>query len=139
MSAASNYTENNVLNAMLRGVTFPLPAGTYVSLHTGDPGETGANEVSTIAWPAYVRKHAEDGGAIGTGWSASTTGSSSNANQLPFVANNGAGPITITHFGVWDAASGGNYLTGAACTTPRTLEVLDVLVFSPGTLTITQA
>lgn len=34
MSAASNYTENNVISAMLRGVSFPIPAGTYVALHT---------------------------------------------------------------------------------------------------------
>ncbi len=36
MSAASNYTEANVINALLRGVTFPVPSATYVSLHTGD-------------------------------------------------------------------------------------------------------
>ena len=37
MSAASNYTENNVLNALLRGIPFPLPVNTYVGLHTDDP------------------------------------------------------------------------------------------------------
>ena len=64
MSAASNYTETNVINALLRGVPFPIPSGIYVSLHTGDPGEDGANEVSPDDWPAYVRKDAAVGGDV---------------------------------------------------------------------------
>lgn len=139
MSAASNYTETNVINAALRGVTYPLPTGTYVSLHTGDPGETGANEVLVADWPAYIRKHAEDGGAIGTGWDAPVNGVTHNSNQLTYPSNDGGGQITITHFGVWTASTAGNFITGEALTTPRTLEVGDVFVFDANSLTVTQA
>lgn len=64
---ASTYTQTNILNALLRGETMPLPTGTFVSLHTGDPGVTGANEVTTAAWPGYVRRKAEAAGAMGSG------------------------------------------------------------------------
>lgn len=134
---ASSYTRDNVLKSLLRGTTFPLPSGTYISLHTADPGTTGANEVTVGAWPAYVRRHAENGGAIGSGWTAPSAGVSSNTNQITFPANNGGGSVTVTHFAVWDTLSGGNCLDSAALTTSRTLAPGDILVFDVGTLTQT--
>lgn len=138
MSAASNYTENNVINALLRGQAFPLPTGTYLSLHTANPGEAGGSEVSTANWPSYVRKNAEAGGAIGTGWSAPTDGVSTNANQILYPSHNGASAITITHWGVYDAPTGGNLLLYAPLNTSRTLQPSDVFVFDVGSLTTQQ-
>lgn len=137
MAGASTYTKNNILKALLQGTAMPLPAGTYISLHTADPGATGANEVGTGAWPAYVRRKAEGTGAMGTGWTTPTTGQSTNTNQLTYPSNDGAGNITVTHFAIWDAASGGNCLDSAALTTPRTLSVGDILVFDVGSLSVT--
>lgn len=139
MTAATDYTENNVINAALRGVAYPLPAATYVALHTGDPGETGAaNEVTVGAWPSYVRRHAEQGGVIGTGWIAPTDGATSNAKQLTYPNNNGAASVIITHFSVWDSLSGGNSITKGALTTPRTIAVGEVVVFDTGALAVAQ-
>lgn len=135
---ASTYTRNNVLNGALRGTAYPLPAGTYVSLHTADPGLTGANEVSLVAWPGYLRRHAENGSAIGTGWSASTAGETKNAKQITFPSNDGAAPVTVTHFAVWDALSSGNCINSGALNTPITLAVGDVQVFDVNALTVTQ-
>lgn len=134
---ASAYTRDNILKALLRGVAFPLPSGTYISLHTGDPGTTGASEVATGAWPGYARQNAEDGGSIGTGWTVPSSGQSKNSKQITFPSNNGSGSVTVTHFGVWDAASGGNFLEGAALATSRTLAVGDILVFDVNALTST--
>lgn len=141
MSAASDYTETNVLNAHLRGVTYPLPTGTYVSLHTAAPSEdTGSNEVSTANWPSYVRVHAEQGGAIGTGWSAPATDGtgkvSRNAKQLTWPNNNGVNPVVVTHAGIWDAVSGGNLMDIITLTTPKTINPLDVHVFDINSLTV---
>ncbi|HJV52788.1 MAG TPA: hypothetical protein VJ652_15075 [Noviherbaspirillum sp.] len=142
---ASNYTRNNVLNALLRGVTFPLPTGTYVALHTADPGFTGASEVSTTDWPAYVRRKAEGTGAIGSGWTASTAGSSTNTNQLTYPGQDGASSVTITHYAIWDALSGGNCLDSGQLkdingnVATRTLSPGDVFVFDVGTITNTMS
>ena len=137
MAGASTYTKNNILKALLQGTALPLPAGTYISLHTADPGATGANEISTGTWPAYVRRKAEASGAMGTGWTTPTTGQSTNTNQLTFPSNDGAGTVTVSHFAIWDAASSGNCLNSAALNTPRALSTGDILVFDVGSLTVT--
>lgn len=137
MAGASTYTKNNILKALLQGTALPLPAGTYVSLHTGDPGATGANEVSLGNWPGYVRRKAEGVGAMGSGWTTPTTGVSANTNQLTYPSNNGGASVTVTHFAIWDALTTGNTLDSAALTTSRTLSVGDILVFDVASLTVT--
>jgi hypothetical protein len=137
MSAASNYTEGNVINALLRGIAFPLPNKTYISLHTADPGDTGAGEVNLTDWPGYVRRAAEgDAGVIGDGWAPPNDGVSTNLKQVLYPMMNGSSAVTITHFGIWDAANGGNYLCGAALYASRTLNPGDVFVFDVGSLTV---
>lgn len=139
MSAASNYTEENVINALLRGVTFPLPSTVYVSLHTANPGETGGNEVSTSNWPAYVRKDAAVGGDIDSGWTAPTDGVTTNAKQIVYPGMNGASNLTVSHWALYDAATGGNLLCYGALQTARTLQPGDVFVFDTGALTVTMS
>ena len=132
MAGPSTAQLDAVLNAIARNIPFPTPpANLYVSLHTADPGQTGANEVTTAAgsgWVGYARVTAAAGTA-GTGAGAvfgggavagaaptgTTTRSISNSAALPFP-NSGAtsGTVTVTHFGLWDAATGGNWLRGAA-------------------------
>ena len=136
MSAASNYTENNVINALLRGEAFPLPAATYVSLHTSNPGETGGGEVSTADWPSYVRRDAALGSTIENGWTEPTDGTCTNALQLLYPSNNGAAAITITHWALYDAPTGGNMLLYAPLNTARTMQPGDVFVFDAGALTV---
>lgn len=136
MSGASNYTENNVINALLRGQTFAQATATFVSLHTGDPGETGANEVNTTAWPDYLRLDAAKGGAIETGWTEPVDGVVKNAKQLIYAVYNGVGSLEVSHFGVYDAEIGGNYIVGAALDTVRTLQPGDVFVVNTEKLTV---
>ncbi|MGX0136350.1 phage tail fiber protein [Cupriavidus metallidurans] len=133
---ASTYTRNNLLNSLLRGAAFPLPAKTYLSLHTADPGVAGGNEVALAAWPAYVRKDAEAGGAIGTGWAAPANGTTTSAKQILYPSHNGVSAITVTHFAVYDAPTNGNLLCSAALNTPRTLQPGDVFVFDISALTV---
>lgn len=128
MANASNYTENNLINALLRGIAFPEPSVVYVSLHTAEPGDTGLGEVSTSNWPAYVRRDAADGDPIATGWAAPVDGVTKNAQQITFPSNNGAGAVTVSHWALWDAATGGNMLAWGALQTPRTLLPGDILV-----------
>lgn len=141
MSKFSNYTEANIIETTLRGAAFPVPAGVYIALFTADPTDANvtANEVQTAAWPAYVRKDAADGGSISTGWTAAADGVSSNAKAITFPANNGAGSVTATHIGLYDAATGGNLLYHAPLTSSKTLLVGDVLSFGIGSITVTVA
>lgn len=139
MAAASNYLENMTVNALLRGGTFTAPANIYVALHTASPGESsGANEVTTVAWPSYVRLDSAAGGALSDAWSDPSLddGVSKNQIQLLYPLYNGLSNMNITHFSLWDAATGGNYLIGAALSTVRTIQPSDVLVIDIEKLTV---
>lgn len=136
MSAASNYLENKLVENVLRGIAYTPPTTIYVALHTSSPGETGANEVSTAVFPAYVRQDAAKGGAVAAGWTAASDGQCKNALQLIYPVSNAAGAVTVTHYSLWDAATGGNYLLGAALASSRTLNPGDVFVVDVQKLTV---
>ncbi len=91
----------------------------YASLHTGDPGTTGASEV-TGGSPAYARK------AIT--WNAAASGNlDNNANPTFDVPAS----TTVTHFGLWSASSGGTFYAGG--------DITDEVFAGQGTYTLTDA
>ena len=77
--------------------------GGWISLHTADPGTTGANE-ATGGSPAYARKQ--------TTWTAG--GSDGVVNGSEVTIDLAAG--TYTHFGVWTAATAGTFIGGGSIT-----------------------
>jgi hypothetical protein len=141
MSKFSNYTEQNIIETTLRGAVFPVPAGIYIALFTADPTDANvtANEVQAAAWPAYGRKDAAVGAAISTGWTANADGVSSNAKVITYSANNGAGVVTVTHIGIYDALTGGNLIYHAPLVSSKSLQIGDVLSFGIGAITVTVA
>jgi len=118
MSQLGPTAEALILTALL--------AGRYVSLHTGAPGDTGASEV---AGGAYARQSATFAQAGTNPTVASNTG----AIQYPQSLTDWG---TITHFGTWDAASGGNWLGGDALVTPKVMVTGDIARWEIGTLTV---
>ena len=130
----STYAGNKLLDLMLRGVAFTAPARVYVSLHTADPGLTGASEVSTGAWPAYVRKDPADGAAVASGFDAADAKATENAKDILWPAMDGAGDVTVTHFAIWDATTAGNCLWGGELDAPRVMSPTDEVVFRIGQL-----
>jgi hypothetical protein len=108
----------NQMLATLSSTAAPSLQANYVSLHTADPGTTGANEV---AGGSYARQ------AIT--WSAPTSADLRSSNAPVF---NVPGSTTITHFGLWTAASGGTYITGGPLSSSQTYS-------SAGTYTLSQA
>lgn len=109
-------------------VLTPLTTTAYVSLHTGDPGNTGATEVS------------------GGGYARQGPVAFTNAGANPTVASN-TGLVTwpaataawgtIGYFGVWTAATGGTFQGSGAVTTPKPVNIGDTPRFIAGALTIT--
>jgi len=137
MAAFSDYLEEGVLNHTLRGQTLSTPSTIYIALFTTDPtDEATGNELTDSA---YVRQDAAKGESIGNGWtSPSVSGdgmSVSNAKviQFPPIAD---GSVTITHYALFDAQTGGNLLYHGAFTVSKTLEVNDVLSIDIGGLQV---
>ncbi len=78
----------------------------FVSLHTADPGETGAQNTSEAAYTGYARQAVARSAG---GWAVSGS-NASNAAAITFGPCT-AGTATITHFGIGMASTGaGNLL-----------------------------
>ena len=137
MPGLSDYLEAKVLDHTLRGASMPLPSGIYAALFTADPTDAATGpECTTVAWPAYQRRDAAVGGAIGTGWSAPAGGIVTNAKLIAFPANNGTNPVTVTHVALFDAQTGGNMLYSTPLASAKVLQTGDVLSFDIGALSV---
>lgn len=125
----SDYAEKAILDHVFGPTPMTAPAGRYVSLHSADPGETGASELPVAN--GYARQAATFGAAtLGAGTAANTS--------APTFTNSGSAWSEATHFCVWDAASGGNCLgIGNALATPKTLGSGDTATFAIGVLVLT--
>ena len=108
----SNYAENKILDALFNNTALAV-AQPYLSLHSGDPGETGANE---IAGGSYARQAASFG--------AAAAGQVQNDATIDFTLMPAG---TVLGFGLWDAATNGNCLwTGWLSTVLRAFVADDV-------------
>lgn len=88
------------------GIQNSATAGSfYISLHTGDPGETGDQTTSEATYTSYARVAVARSGA---GWTVSGA-NVSNAAAVTFPAATG-GTNTITHFGIGSDSSGAGNL-----------------------------
>lgn len=140
MSAASNYLESALLEHF-RGTQLPLPSSYFIALHTEDPTDAAiiGSEVSVAEWPSYARQSV--GSPLSSAWTASADEAGggkqiTNANTLNFPANDGAAAVVVTHFSVWDAATGGNMWAHAPLTANKTVDPTDIFSAIPGALRI---
>jgi hypothetical protein len=93
----------------------------YLSFHTGNPGATGANEVTG---GTYTRPQ--------TTWQAAANAAKAGSEV---TANIPAGR-TITHWGLWTAASGGTFYFGDVLAAAEAFGGAGTFDFTP---TLTQA
>lgn len=137
MAAFSDYLEEGILNHTLRGQTLSTPSTIYVALFTNDPSDDDSGD--ELDDSAYERQDAAKGDSISAGWtSPSTSGdgmavSNDKVIQFPPIAD---GSVTVTHYGLFDAKTGGNLLYHGEFTVAKTLEVNDVLSIDVGGLQV---
>lgn len=93
----------------------------YLSLHTADPGQTGAGEGT-------------DGRQAIT--FAASSGGAQASNDAQSWAS-AAGGQTYTHFGIWTAAVGGTYLRGGPLNGSYTPTAGQPIDFASGAVTLT--
>jgi hypothetical protein len=115
---------NDLANYVCRG-TAPttLTAPIKISLHTADPGATGANEVTG---GSYAR--------LSAGYNAASGGVCALAATLSF---NGMPAVTVTHIGLWDSTGTPKFLQGAALAASKTLGAGDTLSLTAASDTFT--
>lgn len=117
--ALSDNGRNSAVNGL-------ASASAFLSLHSGDPGTTGANEI-TGGTPAYARKAAT--------WGTASSGSRSLSAAVQFDV---AAGTQVSHFGVWTTATGGAFQGGDALRDASNNAVVETFG-GQGTYTLTTA
>lgn len=144
MSAMSDYLENKLIDQLFRGQTAPTTSTLYVALYTAAPSDSGGgtevsgNNYSRASVTSSLANWAGTQSTGSTTASSGTGGSTSNNAAITF-ATPSASWGTVTHFGIFDAASTGNLLFWGALTTSKTINSGDTVSFPAGTLSVTFA
>lgn len=125
MSAMTDYLENKIIDWLLRGQAYTPPATVYIGLLTAAPSDSAAGtEVSggSYARVAVTSNATNWNSSDGDNDAASTgsDGTTENDVGITFPAPT-ANWGSVTHFGLYDAASGGNLLIWSALTTAKTI------------------
>lgn len=139
----SNYMATRTLNwlrGVANGATTPAPGmpsaptTLYISLHSGNPGVNGTSSDVTTSI-ATGR-----GSIASTAWTAPTASTSpasgfqiSNASSVT-ITSSAIGSATVTHFGIWDSATGGNFLEYGTLTSQLAVISGDAIAFAIGQL-----
>ena len=136
--AFSQYFAMQVLN-WVKGSPFPTAlSNVYISLHSADPGTAGTNADETNAITNSSNRTTISSSALGAIASATGGGfeiTNTGVVQLTTAAANTTA-ITVTHFGVWDAATSGNFLASGQLTSSVDVELGDTVQFNISAMAI---
>jgi hypothetical protein len=124
----STYLANALLDHVLRGVVYTPPTTLHISFHSANPGKTGVYE---LTGSAYAR--------ITATFDAAAAETTQTATELESAMATPSNWSEATHFGVWDAASGGNFLMFGALTSPITVLINYEALFPDGSISVTMA
>ncbi len=132
----SNFLETGILNHVFRTATLAKLTNVHVSLHTADPTDAGTGAEVTGGAYARVAVGVADANWNAPGDDGAGNQQISNVNAITFPAPT-ANWGTVTHLGIWDAATAGNLLYRGALTTSRTINNGDgAPSFAAGTLVV---
>ncbi len=107
---------------MLRAVAFTAPAGTFIKLHTGDPGSAGTANASAVTTRSSATFSAASAGALAL------------SNTPSWTMTTGE---TITHISIWDASTAGNFLWSILLSASKAVVNTDVLNLTSCALSLT--
>jgi hypothetical protein len=119
----STAVGNSILDWIFKGTSFPAaPGAIHISLHTADPGATGASE---MAGGSYARS---------TNAMSAMGAASSKANTNTSSVTVTAAAATATHWGAWSASSAGTFYAGGTLTAPVVCSNGQSIIFQVGDL-----
>jgi hypothetical protein len=126
MSAMSDYLENEILDHILGTGAYTMPATVYVGLSTGSFNDD--NSGTELTGNNYARESIT--------FAAAASGTADNSAAVEFNAATGSWG-TVSHFGLFDALSGGNLLIHGALTASKVISSGDILKIAIGDMDIT--
>ena len=125
MSAMSDYLENEILDHILGTGAYTMPTTVYVGLSTATLADDASG--TELSGSGYARQSAS--------FNAAASGTADNSAAIEFPAAT-ASSGTVSHFGIYDAASAGNLLIHGAFTTAKLIDTGDILKISAGDLDV---
>jgi hypothetical protein len=141
-ASLSNYLENKLIDAFLRGQAYTMPATVYVALATSTGSDSACGTEVTggsyarVSVASSLANWAGTQSAGSTVASSGTGGTTSNNGAITFPAPT-ANWGSITEMCVFDASTSGNLLFRSALTTPKTVNNGDAAPsFAAGALTL---
>lgn len=130
MAALSDYAEKLLLDWMMTSGSATRPTAWYVALYTAAPSDSGGG--TEVSGNGYSRQSVTFDAASSPG------GTTSNNDTVTFTAAGGNWG-TISHVGIFDAATSGNLLWHGAMTASKTINDGDTLEFAVGNIDLTMA
>ncbi len=127
MGSLSNYSENALLDHVLKVSSLSQPSIIYMALSTADPTDDG----SGIAEPSgggYARVNVDN-------WTDAASRAIQNEDIITF-AEAVLSWSTITHFALYDAITGGNMLAHGSLSASRAVGNGDSIYFAAGAVSI---
>jgi hypothetical protein len=121
----TNFLETEILDHVFAGAAYTAPSQHYLGLFTAAPGEAGGG--TELSGSAYARQ------TVDFSTSGATT---SNDAAIEFPTATGSWG-TVTHVGVFDAASSGNLMAYATLSSSKAIATGDVFRVPSGDLDIT--
>jgi hypothetical protein len=131
MASFSNFLENALLNRIFNGGTLTLPSTLYIGLFTAAPSDAGGG--TEVSGNNYSRLAVS---ANTTNFPTTTTSTIQNALTLTFAIPSGNWG-TVTHIGIFDAATAGNLLVWGALNQSRIITSSADVKLNQNQLTIT--
>jgi hypothetical protein len=131
MSALSDYSEKLLLDYLMTAETVTRPTQWYIGLSSTASSDTG----TTITEPVgngYARE------SVAFAAATSPAGTTENQNPVSFTAAGGNWG-TLTHIGIYTAATGGNLLWHGPLQVERIVNDGDTLTFAIGNISISLA
>jgi len=128
MSAMSDYLENEILDHILGTGAYTMPTTVYVGLSTGSFNDD--NSGTELSGSGYARQS--------IAFNAASNGTADNSGSVDFPAATGSWG-TVSHFGLFDASTGGNLLIHGALTASKAVATGDILRVAAGDMDITAA
>ena len=131
----TNFLEQKVLEHVFRNVAYTSPTALYVGLFTSTPSDSTAG--TEVSGGSYARQ------SVAFSFTSGDPSSVTNTAQITFPTSTAAWG-TVTHAGIYDALTYGNFLAYAELTlssdfstsNPKTIATGDIFRISAGNLQV---
>lgn len=136
MAGFSDYTAQATIKYWMNGTAMPSISNRYLAIFTADPKDDNSGSVYEVSGAWYSRQTANSWTTPVSAGDGSSGTVVKNSAQITFPAVSGSA-VTVTHWGLYNAATGGNLLYSGALTVSKNLNISDVLTLATEQLVMT--